>query len=79
MKTLASTQPKHPHDHIATYFKEPRIPAKAVEAAGGYVKYWEAQKSVRPTVARMALAYITAPGMSILLTLGVLSKFIGVP
>jgi hypothetical protein len=49
-------------DDIDTYLNEPPVPRSVVEAAGGAMKYWYTQEKDRPTVALMAMDFISAPG-----------------
>jgi hypothetical protein len=48
-------------DDIDTYLNEPPIHASSVAAAGGALKWWYAQEKQRPTVASMAMDFISAP------------------
>lgn len=54
---------KHPYDHIESFLSELVITREAIDTSGGYLAYWEAALVSRPMVARMALDYISAPGM----------------
>jgi hypothetical protein len=51
------------HDNIDVYLNEPVIPKMSITTAGGAMKWWYIQESVRPTVALMAMDFISAPGM----------------
>lgn len=55
---------KHGYDHIETYLKEAVVTKEGIVAAGGYLNYWSAALKTRPFLARMALDYVSAPGMS---------------
>ena len=59
----AGTQKKHNHDHIETYLGEPVLTADSIAAAGGYLNYWQTSLKTRPCVTRMALDYVSAPGI----------------
>jgi hypothetical protein len=50
------------NDDIDVYLNEPPIPKSSVEGAGGAMKYWYTQENDRPTLALMAMDYISAPG-----------------
>jgi hypothetical protein len=58
---------KHGYDHIETYLNEPTPTKESITAAGGYLNYWTAALKTRPTVAQMALDYISAPGIYLFL------------
>jgi hypothetical protein len=49
-------------DDIDVYFDEPVVPKMSVRTAGGAMKWWYAQESLRPSVALMAMDFISAPG-----------------
>lgn len=51
-------------DSIETYLSTPLVDIDDIKAAGGYLKYWQSQLGKRPRLARMALDFLTAPGMS---------------
>lgn len=54
-------------DHIDVYLKDPPLHADTVKEAGGYIKYWYAAMSTRPSLARMGSDFCSAPGMCYLL------------
>lgn len=49
-------------DTIEHYLSEPRLEENAVNTFGGVLHYWESQKKLRPRLAKLALAYLSAPG-----------------
>lgn len=49
---------------MAAYLAEPRVPTVQIQAAGGILEWWERQRSTRPRVTAMAIAYLTSPGKS---------------
>ena len=53
---------KHGYDHIESYLSEGLVPTEAIENSGGYLKYWNNLLQSRPSIARMALDFISAPG-----------------
>jgi hypothetical protein len=56
------------HDSIEAYLDSPKIPIEEINQVGGILKYWEQALTLRPGVARMALDFLSAPGMFLLLT-----------
>ena len=50
-------------DSIENYLDSPPIPKSEVKAAGGVLKYWENSRTTRPKLARMALDFLSAPGL----------------
>lgn len=53
---------KKPHDHIESYLADPVLSSETITTMGGYLAHWEAVRTSRPSVTRMALDYISAPG-----------------
>ena len=53
---------------MEAWLAEPPIPESVIRAAGGPLAWWEVQRETRPRLTRMALAYLTAPGMLPLLS-----------
>ncbi|KAG8933501.1 hypothetical protein FRC01_008781 [Tulasnella sp. 417] len=49
-------------DTMEGYLSEPLVLTDHIVAAGGVLQWWEIQRKVRPHLAAMALAYLTAPG-----------------
>ena len=51
---------------MEAWLSEPPIPTSVVEAAGGPLAWWDIESKTRPRLARMGLAYLTAPGKLII-------------
>lgn len=49
-------------DTIEAYSSEPRLEESVVNTFGSVLHYWEAQRKQRPRLAKLALAYLSAPG-----------------
>jgi hypothetical protein len=52
-------------DTIETYLAEPPIPKEVIKSSGGGLKYWESMISSRPKLAKMAIDFLSAPGVFI--------------
>ena len=50
---------------IEAYLDSQTIAKSEVTAAGGALKYWESLRTTRPRLARMALDFLSAPGLII--------------
>lgn len=50
-------------DTIEAYLAAGPVHKADIDAAGGYLAYWEQAKGARPRLSRMALDFLTAPGM----------------
>jgi hypothetical protein len=53
----------HDPDSIEAYLTAPQVSTEDVQQAGGLLNYWEQARKSRPRLARMALDFLTAPGM----------------
>lgn len=53
-----------PPDSIEAYLSSPCVATSDIEEAGGVLSYWEKALKTRPRLARMALDFLSAPGMS---------------
>ncbi|KAJ3490892.1 hypothetical protein NLJ89_g11393 [Agrocybe chaxingu] len=51
-------------DHIESYLTDRLVSEDALAEAGGYLGYWDKALGARPSVARMGLDYVSAPGTS---------------
>lgn len=49
-------------DTIEAYLSEPIMIPDQIVTAGSVLQWWEMQRKVRPRLAAMAIAYLTAPG-----------------
>jgi len=59
-------QPSAVPDSIEAYLDSPPTGKSEVTAAGGALKYWESLRTTRPRLARMAMDFLSAPGLIIL-------------
>ena len=58
----SSSKTKYPIDHIESYLSESLMSSDAIAAAGGYMSYWHNAAKMRPSVAHMAMDFVSAPG-----------------
>ncbi|TFY77502.1 hypothetical protein EWM64_g6511 [Hericium alpestre] len=52
-------------DSMDAYLSTPLVPHEEIEAGGGYLQYWERQRTVRPRLAQMALDFLSVPASSV--------------
>src|SRR4051812_34420955 len=59
----ASSAIQHDPDSIEAYLSTPQVSEQDIDQAGGVLAYWEQARETRPKLARMALDFLSAPGM----------------
>ena len=58
----AAPPPPLENDSIEAYLDSAVVPSDVITQYGGVIRYWESELKRCPSVGRMALNYLTAPG-----------------
>lgn len=72
LSTQTGSNNSYPLDSIQRYLADPIVQSDAIHDAGGYMAYWEKASVWQPQLARMAIDFLSAPGIIYVLSIQII-------